>query len=198
MPDHEELVDIGNHCGTTERNSAQAERELRNYLVLEMLSGRLGEDFDGTVTGVVAQGCFIQLNRFLVDGFVKVSELPSAIGDFWKLNRNTGQLVADRSGKTIAIGDRFTVRIAAVNTVTRQMDLAIVFPGADVVPKAKGSSGGRGGTSGGGTSEGGGSASGGGASGGGRKRSSGDRGRDGGGGSDDDAPKRKKRRRRRN
>ena len=145
VPDHEELVEIGNHCGTTERNSAQAERELRNYMVLEMLSHRLGEDFDGTVTNVAGGGCFIQLNRFLVDGFVKTSELPSAVGDFWKLNRNTGQLVADRSGKTIAIGDRFTVRIAGVNLVTRQMDLAIVFPGADVVPKAKGSaSGGRG------------------------------------------------------
>ncbi|BAM03584.1 ribonuclease R family protein [Phycisphaera mikurensis] len=143
VPDHEELVEIGQHCGTTERNSALAERELRNYMVLEMLSGRLGEDFDGTVTGVVGQGCFIQLNRFLVDGFVKISDLPSAIGDFWKLNRNTGQLVADRSGKTIAIGDRFTVRIAGVNTVTRQMDLAIVFPGSDVLPRAKGGAGGQ-------------------------------------------------------
>lgn len=188
VPDHEELVEIGQHCGTTERNSAQAERELRNYMVLEMLGNRLGEDFDGTVTGVVGQGCFIQLNRFLVDGFVKVSELPSAIGDFWKLNRNTGALVADRSGKTIAIGDRFTVRIASVDLVRRTMDLAIVFPGADVVPKAKGSAPrskdrGRDG---------------------GRGRSSGDRGRGkggdhhgGGGDGDNDAPARKKRRKRR-
>ena len=179
VPDHEELVDIGNHCGNTERNSAQAERELRNYMVLEMLSHRLGEDFDGTVTNVAGGGCFIQLNRFLVDGFVKTSDLPSAVGDFWKLNRNTGQLVADRSGKTIAIGDRFTVRIAGVNTVTRQMDLAIVFPGSDVVPKAKGSASGGGG----------------GDRGRGRDRGDGDRGR--GGGGDDDGPKRRKRRKRR-
>ena len=184
VPDHEELVEIGQHCGTTERNSAQAERELRNYMVMEMLSGRLGEDFDGTVTGVAGRGCFIQLNRFLVDGFVSVSDLPSAIGDFWKLNRNTGALVADRSGKTISIGDRFTVRIAGVDLVRRTMDLAIVFPGSDVVPKAKGSAPGaeRSGKSRGGGGGGGG-------------RSSGDRGRGRDGG--DDTPTRKKRRKRR-
>jgi hypothetical protein len=66
------------------------------------------------------------LDRFLVDGFVPVSELPSAKGDRWQLNPNTGALVARRSGKTVNIGDRFLVRIAQIDLARRQMSLAVV------------------------------------------------------------------------
>ncbi len=128
VPDFDKLVEMGRHCSTTERNSADAERELRNYLVLELLAEHLGDDFAGTVTGVTGNGVFIQIDKFLVDGFVAIRELPQLPADRWQFNRTTGALVAQRSGKTISIGDRFTVRIAAVDLARRQMDLAVVDP----------------------------------------------------------------------
>ncbi|MEM8782245.1 MAG: ribonuclease R [Planctomycetota bacterium] len=128
VPDFDKLTEIGRHCSTTERNSADAERELRNYLVLELLAEHLGDDFAGTVSGVTGNGVFIQIDKYLVDGFVAVRELPQLPQDRWRFNRNTGALVAERSGKTISIGDRFTVRVAAVDLARRQMDLAVVEP----------------------------------------------------------------------
>ncbi|MEM1446106.1 MAG: RNB domain-containing ribonuclease, partial [Planctomycetota bacterium] len=128
VPDFDKLVEIGRHCSTTERNSADAERELRNYLVLELLAEQLGDDFAGTVSGVTGNGVFIQIDKYLVDGFVAVRELPQLPQDRWRFNRTTGALVAERSGKTITIGDRFTVRIASVDLARRQMDLAVVEP----------------------------------------------------------------------
>jgi len=126
LPDEQKLHDIGAHCSHTERNSETAERELRNYLLLEMLSDHLGEDFEGTVTGVTNSGLFIELDKYLVDGFIPVAELPTAKGDRWRLNPNTGALVAQRSGKTVNIGDRFIVRIAQVDLSRRSMELAVV------------------------------------------------------------------------
>ncbi|MEM1099680.1 MAG: VacB/RNase II family 3'-5' exoribonuclease, partial [Planctomycetota bacterium] len=128
VPEFDKLVEIGRHCSTTERNSADAERELRNYLVLELLAEHLGDDFAGTVSGVTGNGVFIQIDKYLVDGFVAVRELPQLPQDRWRFNRATGALVAERSGKTITIGDRFTVRIASVDLARRQMDLAVVEP----------------------------------------------------------------------
>ncbi|MEM7576422.1 MAG: ribonuclease R [Planctomycetota bacterium] len=128
VPDFDKLVEIGRHCSTTERNSSDAERELRNYLVLELLAEHLGDDFAGTVSGVTGNGVFIQIDKYLVDGFVAVRELPQLPQDRWQFNRQTGALVAQRSGKTISIGDRFTVRVAAVDLARRQMDLAVVEP----------------------------------------------------------------------
>ncbi len=136
VPDEEKLHQIGRHCSTTERNSEAAERELRNYLVLELLSNHLGEDFAGTVTGVTGQGIFVQIDRYVIDGFIRSSDLPSPSdgkkgnkGDRWQLNRNTGALVAQRSGRSISIGHTFTVRIAAVDLTRRQMELVIVEDG---------------------------------------------------------------------
>ncbi len=130
VPDEGKLFELGKHCSQTERNAEAAEHDLTNYLVLELLGQHLGDDYAGTVTGVTGSGIFVQLDRYLVDGFVGVNELPSAPKDRWRLNRATGALVAERSGKTITIGDRFTVRIAKVNPVARQLDLAIISPTA--------------------------------------------------------------------
>ena len=129
VPDFAKLVEMGQHCSNTTRNSTAAERELRNYLVLELLAEHLGDDFPGTVTGVTGNGVFIQIDKFLVDGFVAIRELPQLPADRWQFNRTTGALVAARSGKTISIGDRFTVRVALVDLARRQMDLAVINPG---------------------------------------------------------------------
>ena len=137
VPDAEELASIGRHCSTTERNSEGAERELREYLVLELLSHHEGDDYAGTVSGVIGRGVFIQIDRYLIDGFVAISDLPGPSNDRWQLNQTTGALVAQRSGKTITIGDRFTVRVAKVDLPGRKMDLVIV--------DGEGSSGGGGG-----------------------------------------------------
>ncbi len=125
-PDEQTLVEIGRHCSATERNAESAERELRNYLVLELMTEHLGEDFDGTVTGVTGSGIFVQIDRYLVDGFVRCGDLPGTGGERWKINERTRALVAQRSRRSITIGDRYTVRIVKVDPARRQMDLAII------------------------------------------------------------------------
>ncbi|QDU72800.1 ribonuclease R [Mucisphaera calidilacus] len=129
IPSEEQLTELGGHCSATERNAEAAERELRNFLVLQLLADHMGDDFPGTVTGVTNRGIFVQIDRFLVDGFVELSELPGPPSERWSLNRQTGALVAQRSGKTITIGDRFTVRIANVDLARRQLELAVVSAG---------------------------------------------------------------------
>ncbi len=126
VPDEPTLRELGRHCSTTERNSESAERELRNYLVLQLLAEHIGEDFSGTVTGVTGNGVYIQIDKYLVDGFVRSSDLPGAANDRWQLNPKTGALVAQRSGYSVSIGHQFTVRVAAVDLPRRVMELAVV------------------------------------------------------------------------
>ncbi|MFG0248647.1 MAG: ribonuclease R family protein [Phycisphaeraceae bacterium JB051] len=130
VPDEVKLGEIGKHCSATERNSEAAERQLRYFLVLQLLAEHLGDDFEGTVTGVTNSGVFMQIDKYLVDGFIRTADLPgggkSRHGEHWRLNRNTGQLVAQRSGRVIAIGDQFVIRIARVDPAARMLDLVIV------------------------------------------------------------------------
>ncbi len=130
VPDEHTLADLGRHCSTTERNSEAAERALREYFILALLADHLGDDFDGTVTGVTSQGVYIQIDRFLVDGLIRCNDLPGSPGgpdgERWRINNITGALVAQRSGRSITIGDSFVVRVAAVRPESRQLDLVII------------------------------------------------------------------------
>lgn len=142
VPDEKRLHEIGGHCSSTERNSESAERELRTYLVLDLLAEQhLGDDFPGVVSGVTNDCIFIQLDKYLVDGMLRVSDISGTLGhpgERWRLNRQTGALVAQRSGKAISIGDRFIVRISRVDPAHRQLDLALI--GLDGEPRQEGSS----------------------------------------------------------
>ncbi|NJL31050.1 MAG: RNB domain-containing ribonuclease [Phycisphaerales bacterium] len=122
MPAEDTLRALGQHCSQTERNSSGAEDDLRTYLVLDLLRHHMGEDYEGTVTGITSDGLYVQLDKYLVDGYIKSSDLPGGPADRWRLNRQTGALVAMRSGKSIRIGDRYVVRIANVNPVRRHLE----------------------------------------------------------------------------
>ncbi|MEM1207724.1 MAG: VacB/RNase II family 3'-5' exoribonuclease [Planctomycetota bacterium] len=124
-PNEDRLVEMGQHCSRTERNSEQAERDLRKFLVMQLLAEHLGEDFEGTVTGVTNAGVFVQIDKYVTDGFVAAADLPPT-GDRWRLNPNTGALVAQRSGRAVTIGHRFVVRIASVDLSARRMELVVV------------------------------------------------------------------------
>ena len=125
VPDEVELEQVGRHCSVTERNSEAAERELRTYLVLEFLCDHLGEPFDGTVTGVTARGVYVQIDRYLVDGFMAASDLPGGGAQQWRLNSRTGALVAQGTGRSIAIGHGLEVRIATIDLSRRHMELVV-------------------------------------------------------------------------
>ncbi len=126
--DEAELIDLGRHCSETEIEAEMAERELREFLVMQFLAEKhLGDEFTAVVTGLMSSGVFVSIDRFLVEGKVKTSELPSADGrpDRWIINALTGRATAARSGAVLAVGDIVTVQIVAVDLASRHLDLLI-------------------------------------------------------------------------
>ena len=125
--DEGELIDLGKHCSGTEREAEDAERELRSFLVMQFLhEHHLGDEFTGAVTGITSAGVFVSIVRFLVEGLVRMHELPQgARADRWQINDRTGRLSSSRSGASIGLGDIVTVQIARIDLGTRRMDLLI-------------------------------------------------------------------------
>ncbi|MFG0330174.1 MAG: ribonuclease R family protein [Phycisphaerales bacterium] len=126
------LMEAGTHCNETERNAELAERSLRSFLVMQLLEEKhMGDVFEGVVTNVSSNAIFVQLSKYLVEGMIKVSDLPAPGGDRqsgperWKINQNTGALVAQKSGATINVGDPMKIQIVAVDPAARRLDLAV-------------------------------------------------------------------------
>ncbi|MEM9662000.1 MAG: S1 RNA-binding domain-containing protein, partial [Planctomycetota bacterium] len=124
------LLEIGRACTQTEQNAAAAEMDLRKLLLLMLLSNKIGEEFDGVVTGVNPRGLFVQIDRFIVDGFIKTSDLP---GDTtrdnrpprWQLDRKSGGLIDQNSGRSYNTGHLLKVAISHVDLVKRQLELVV-------------------------------------------------------------------------
>jgi ribonuclease R len=133
--DEDALRDLGRHCSGTERNAETAERELRNLLVMQLLSQHLGEDYPGTVTGVTSFGIYVQIDKYLVEGMIRTADLPGGPAEQWRMNKITGAMVAQRSGRVLNIGDQLTVRIIKVDLSRREMDLMIIQHRAGGVSK---------------------------------------------------------------
>ncbi|MBI1367366.1 MAG: ribonuclease R [Planctomycetes bacterium] len=126
VPDADWLRQMGNHCSATERNSEAAERELRTLLVLHLLEKHIGDEFASTVTGATNFGVFCQIDKYLVEGLIRTDALPGAPAERWQLNPYTGSLVAQRSGRAIAIGDQYRVRVMGVDLAKRELNLMLL------------------------------------------------------------------------
>lgn len=122
VPTYEELVELGKHISFTERRSQDAERELRQVKVLTLLQGKVGEVFNGVVTGITNFGIFIQLNEYLIDGLIRYEDL---MDDWWDVDDKAGIVRGQRTGMKIGIGDVTQVIITKVDLARRELGLAI-------------------------------------------------------------------------
>ncbi len=126
-PDADALTEVGRRCSRTEENAESAERELRNFLVMQLMAEHVGGEFPGVVTGVSNAGVFVQLQKYLVEGLVKSEDLPVPPGRAgrWRIDPRSGALAHEGSGRSYRMGDRVTVVVSAVDLARRQMELLI-------------------------------------------------------------------------
>jgi ribonuclease R len=122
LPSTHDLMELGKHLSFTERRAEDAERELRQIKVLEMLEKRIGEEFFGVVTGITNFGIFIQLRDWLIDGLIRYENL---LDDWWDVDERSGIIRGQRTGKRIGIGDVVKVIIVRVDAARRELELAV-------------------------------------------------------------------------
>jgi len=127
--DEAQLLELGRHASEREVAADAAEKDLRTFLVLQLLHEKhLGDEFDGTVTGIMPNGTvFVSIDRYLVDGAIPSRDMKGGDGrlDRWNRDQRSGRLIASRSGASIGLGDRIKVRIATVDLRGRQLNLEI-------------------------------------------------------------------------
>jgi len=146
-PSEQALVEIGRHCTSTEQNAEEAERELRQLLVLQLLADKhIGDEFGGVITGVTPRGVFVQIDRFLADGMIKKEDLPGDVTRTdkppkWSLDGKTGALVDANSGRSYSMGDLVKVVVSAVDLQKRQLELQIADAEGRAAGKARGTGG---------------------------------------------------------
>ncbi|MBI4063958.1 MAG: ribonuclease R [Elusimicrobia bacterium] len=116
------LADIGLLSSQRERTAVDAEREYMDLKKVQVMEKHLGESFDGVVSSVTSFGLFVELNDIFVEGLVHVSNLRD---DYYVYDEARSTLRGRRTGRLLSMGQRVRVRLAAANTVKRQLDFEL-------------------------------------------------------------------------
>ncbi len=114
-----EMEGLGRHCSHTERRADEATRDAMDWLKCEFMVDKIGETYQGMITGVTNFGVFVQIPELQVDGLVHVSQLGP---DYFKFDPAGHRLVGERTGTQFRLADPVAVRVARVDMEERQID----------------------------------------------------------------------------
>jgi ribonuclease R len=125
-------AELGVHSSLTERRADDATRDVENWLKCYFMQDRVGETFDGTISGVTHFGLFVTLDGLNVDGLVHVTELGN---DYFHFDAVHHAMNGERSGRSYRLADRIKVKVARVDLEATKIDF--VLADVSVSPAAK-------------------------------------------------------------
>ena len=108
------------HCSERERAAMDCERASNKYKQVEFMKDRLGEDFEGIISGVASFGFWVETIETKCEGLVSVVSLSDY--DEFRLVENDYSLAGKRSGRKFKMGDKITIKVVAANLDKRQLD----------------------------------------------------------------------------
>jgi ribonuclease R len=119
----DELPEVARHTSEMERRADEAERELLQWKKVKFMADKVGDEFEGYVTGVAAFGLFVELVEHFVEGMVHVSTMAD---DYYRFIEGGHLLRGENTQKTYRLGDKVKVQVIRVNMEMRQIDLGLV------------------------------------------------------------------------
>lgn len=120
---YSDLKTHGTHCSEKERSAIDAERDSIKLKQVEYLSERLGQDFDGVISGVMDKGIFVDLKDIHCEGMIRVSDLND---DYYVYDEKRHCLVGRNKGKKYQLGKEIRVKVVRTDVEQRQIDLQLV------------------------------------------------------------------------
>jgi ribonuclease R len=119
----EDLPEVARHTSEMERRAADAERELVQWKKVKFMADKVGDVFEGYVTGVAPFGLFVELIEHYVEGLVHVSTMAD---DYYRFVERAHLLKGENTQKVYRLGDKVQVQVIRVNMEVRQVDLGLV------------------------------------------------------------------------
>jgi ribonuclease R len=114
---------LGVHCSETERRADDATRDVENWLKCYFMQDHVGDEFEGTVSGVAGFGLFVTLDELFIDGLVHISDLGN---DYYQYDQQRHLLKGERTGIRYQLGARVKVRVVRVDIETTKIDFVLV------------------------------------------------------------------------
>ncbi len=119
----EKLEEECKHVSSQEQLAANAERASIKYKEVEFMGARLGEVYDGKISGVTEWGVYVELNETHCEGMIALRDLDD---DFYEFDEKNYLIYGRRRGKKYQLGDPVTIQVARADLVKKQLDFVLV------------------------------------------------------------------------
>lgn len=117
-----ELVQLGHHTSTMERQAADAERETIKIKMMEFHEDKIGEVFEGLISGITSSGFFVEVQPSGFEGFVSVRSLRD---DRYEEDEFGIALIGKFSGKRYELTQNVVVRLVRCNPFELKVDFEL-------------------------------------------------------------------------
>jgi len=117
------LPDICKRSSEREQNAVAAERESIKIKQIEYLQSRIGEEYDGIISGIVQFGVYVQINDILIEGMVRFKDIED---DYYEYDDKRHIAIGRRTKRVLRAGDKVRIAVSRVNMFSKKIDFAIV------------------------------------------------------------------------
>ena len=111
------------HSSAMEQTAANAERASIKYKQVEFMSERLGQEYDGVISGVTEWGIYVEINENKCEGMVPMRDLGD---DYYLFDEKNYCLIGRRHHRKFSLGDPVKIKVARANLEKKQLDFTLV------------------------------------------------------------------------
>ena len=116
------LPEVAKECSQLERRADEAERETVKLKKVEYMEQRIGQEYEGVISGVTAYGFYVELPN-TVEGLVHITALSD---DYYEFDEENYELRGELTKKVYHLGQKVTVRVADADALKRTVDFSVV------------------------------------------------------------------------
>ena len=119
----QQLDDICQHASFNEKRATEAERASIKYKQVEYLSSRIGQEFEGMISGLTNWGMYIEILDGLCEGMVSISSLKD---DYYSFDEDNFVIIGRKHKHEYNLGDKVSVIVLSTDIYRRQIDFELI------------------------------------------------------------------------
>jgi len=119
--DRVKLKKIAIQSSEREAISVNAERDYARIKEVKFLSGKIGEEFEGIISGVIGSGLFVEIIDFPVEGFIPIKLITD---DYYEYEKDRHRLVGRKNKRKYILGDKIRIRVKSVKIAEREVEFS--------------------------------------------------------------------------
>jgi ribonuclease R len=115
--------DLCKHSSEMEKKASDAERASTKYMQAKWMADKVGEEFEGLISGVTEWGIFVEIKENKCEGMIRLRDLSD---DFYSFDEDTMTVTGSTTGNEYRLGDEVRIRVKEVSVEKRQIDLVML------------------------------------------------------------------------